>query len=115
MILAAGPPTTLDWATFIVGVVGAVGTIAALVVAIWLGLHEVRTFRAEAARREAAQLERDARARRSQAEQVSAITRVLPSPIPGSDNGRGRAAYPADGDVLNASALAIYEAKVDYS
>src|SRR5262245_7066556 len=118
-IASAGTsPSGLEVADFIVGLIGSIGTIAALVVAIYLGVHEVRKIREDADRREAEQREREDEKRREQAEQISAIARVQAEPRREYDLGRIAGGVPRPAryfgwaDIINASTLPIYEAKV---
>lgn len=104
-------PTGFDWATFWVGLIGSVATVAALVTAIVIGLHEIRAVRRENAVRDAERQEEAARLRRAQAECVSAQLKVHAE--------RARVynleepeQYPSYIDVFNASALPIYEVEV---
>jgi hypothetical protein len=114
--------SSVDWANLIVGAVGAAGTIAALVVAILLGLHEARRFRREAADRDRDRRAQEEAQERSQAERVSAIASVDREPKQRYSLGRtdGRADFRdeqvhyAYADVLNSSALPIYDVKVLY-
>lgn len=114
--------TSLDWANLIVGAVGAIGTIAALVVAILLGLHEARRFRREAADRDRDRRAQEESQQRSQAERVSAIARVEREPtqryslgrVDGQTDFRDERVHYAYADVLNSSALPIYDVKVLY-
>lgn len=113
---------SLAWANLVVGVVGALGTIAALVVAILIGLHEARRFRSEAAARDEERRAHEAAQERSQAERVSAIARVDLEPeqqyslgrTDGGVNFRDEQVHFAYADVLNSSPLPIYDAKVMY-
>jgi hypothetical protein len=108
-LYVAGAPTNVDWASLIVETVGAVGTIAALVVAIIMGKRQLDRLREDQHARDAEARKREARARRAQAEQVSAIahvhSRVLP---PQSQFHPASTRYGAWADVMNASALPIY-------
>lgn len=116
MIMVLGA-SALDWANFAVGTVGSLGTVAGLVVAIALGMHEVRKFRQEARDRDEQRQRADERDRRRQAEQVSAVAKVdwkepvLPVERYGA---RGRHGF-AYADVLNGSSLPIYDTKVGLS
>ena len=65
MSATSASPTALDWWTFTIDAVAAFATLAAVVVALVLGVFEVRKFRAEAYARAAEE-------RRAQAERVSA-------------------------------------------
>ena len=110
--------SSLEQANLIVGIVGALGTIVALVIAIVLGMHEARRFRHEAAQRESERIAREEAQKRSQAERVSAVIRVSPEPrqqhrLQGGEL-RDEKVHYAYADVLNSSALPIYGAKVLY-
>lgn len=110
----------MDWANLVVGAVGAVGTIAALVVAIILGLHEARRFRQDAVDRDRERKAQEEARERSQAECVSAIAKVDREPKQRYSLGRadGRADFRdeqvhyAYADVLNSSSLPIYDVRV---
>ena len=78
MSAASASPTALDWWTFTVDAVAAVATLGAVVVALVLGVFEVRKFRVEADARAAEE-------RRAQAEKVSAwIAMVQDRPLGGA-------------------------------
>jgi hypothetical protein len=113
--------STLAQANFWVSLIGSAGTLLALIVAIVLGMHEVRRFRLESEdrrreerEREARTLEREASQRRAQAERVSARISVQTNRQHAGRNEHGETAflYAATADVVNASDLPIYEAKV---
>jgi hypothetical protein len=72
------------------------------------------SFREEAERREVEQREREAEKRREQAEQISAIARVgnRPEPLYDLDRPGNIRGYFGYADIINASNLPIYEAKV---
>lgn len=96
--------SALDWATFWVTLVGTALTLAALVTAIAIGLHEARAIRREAEDREEARLAEAAIRRSEQARQVSARLEIK----------RNRPDGPEFTfiDVLNASSGPIYNVKV---
>lgn len=106
----------LDWATFWITLVGSVATVAALVVAICLGVHEVRAFRRESEVREVERRKEGVRLLRAQAECVSARLHVEREPANKYSLGTGRGAPPAEhfayAEVFNASALPIYDVEV---
>jgi hypothetical protein len=112
--------STLAQADFWVSLIGSAATLLALIVAIVLGLHEVRRFRLEGEERrreereqEVKTHEREAARRRAQAERVSARISVHPNPQHGrNEGGETVLLYGATADVVNASDLPIYEAKV---
>lgn len=110
--------STLEWANLIVGAVGAFGTILALVVAIALGMHEVRQIRRETSEREDDRKALQAAQERTQAERISAVARVDREPRQRYSIGHGQLAdepvHYAYADVINASAQPIYEVKVLY-
>ena len=107
-------------ATFWVTLIGSAATLLALVVAIVLGRHEVRRFRFEAGERlreerlrEGERHRRDVDRRRAQAERVSARINIQQSPGSHHDRRDGAAPlYGATTDVINASELPIWDAKV---
>jgi hypothetical protein len=96
----------LMWLTFWVTVIGSVATVAALVVAIVLGVRESRAIRRENAVRDLERAEGTERQRRAQAEAVSARLHV-DFKAPALKGG-----HHAWVDVINASALPIYHVQV---
>lgn len=99
---------SLAWATFWVGLVGSIATVAALVIAILLGMHEVRALRRENAERDTMRRQENARRRRAQAECVSAHLKVEREPSPY----RADSSHFAFAEVFNTSALPIYDVEV---
>jgi hypothetical protein len=99
---------SLGWATFWVGLVGSLATVAALVTAILLGVHEVRALRRENAERDTMRRQEHARRRRAQAECVSARLKVEREP----SRYQADSSHFAFAEVFNASALPIYDVEV---
>jgi len=103
----------IEIANLVVGIVGALGTIIALVVAIVLGLHEAHRFREEAVDRDTERRSEAEAQERAQAERISAVAHVNRTPeiirvIGGEDERVHRASV----TVHNASALPIFDATV---
>jgi heme exporter protein D len=100
-------PSALDWWTFGVTAFGSVATFAAVVVAIVLGIHEVRRFRREVAEREEERQAREARLERAQAEQVAGWLRYTPRSEYAEQQG-----FYVYADIVNASPSPIYDVLV---
>lgn len=94
----------LDWWTFGVTAFGSVATFAAVVVAIVLGVHEVRKFRREVAEREEERQAREARLERAQAEQVAGWLRYTPRSEYAEQQG-----FHVYADIVNASPSPVYD------
>ncbi|MGN6413962.1 hypothetical protein [Flexivirga sp.] len=113
---------SFDWATFAFTAFGALGTVAALIVAIVVGSRQLGQFRTDQKQRDLDQKQRDNDARRQQARCVSAILRVAgeasahnhyqlgPKSLPAAE--RLLPSYPTTCEVMNASPWPIYEAAV---
>lgn len=99
-----------DAASFWVGLIGTIATLAALGFAIWFGVHEIRALRADADRRAAEAREREVQARRSQAEQVSGYLKLTAGGLARDRFGPGMAAeyWTGSVEVTNSSVLPIY-------
>jgi heme exporter protein D len=94
----------LDWWTFGVTAFGSVATFAAVVVAIVLGVHEVRKFRREVAEREEERQAREARLERAQAEQVAGWLRYTPR-----SEYAEQQSFHVYADIVNASPSPVYD------
>lgn len=103
----------MEWATFWLTLVGTVATVGALVVAMVLGVHEVRRFRREQLVRDQERRADDKRRRRAQAECISAVLTVNPTPatVQVGASGAGHA-HSAFVTIVNSSSLPIYDARV---
>lgn len=102
----------METANLVVGIVGAGGTIAALVVATVIGVREARAFRRDSATRDAERRDAYERQRRAQAECVSAQAEIDPPKYVGQMLGSMPLNNSGSAEVYNASQLPIYECKV---
>lgn len=112
----------MELANLLVGIVGTLATVGALVYAVHVGLREARQFREEAQVRDAERREEELRRRRAQAECVSAVAKIHAVEtwdVSRQDVARlmdeGRVELTSYGlyvDVTNASSLPIYDCKV---